>query len=124
MVMEYKLQAVEDLTKEDLLKVVEFYEEKNKEVEHHLKFAFSISDFEIKLSILKSIKEYMEKGEETVVKALQDLILDIYMYPEDIFEVTPIDDLIIDVEEQEKEYRENIVRVRFKEEVMTVKGGE
>lgn len=116
--MEYKLIPEEDLTKEDLLKVVKSYEEKTDELENHLKFAFGISDFGIKLSILKSIQKYEKDGEENIVKALQELILDIYMYPPDIFEVTPIDDLIEKVKEQEKDFTENIVRVRFNKELI------
>lgn len=116
--MEYKLIPEEDLTKEDLLKVVKSYEEKTEDLEYHLKVAESISEFDIKLSILKTIQKYEKEGEENIVKALQDLSLDIYMYPPDIFEVTPIDDLIETVKQHKKNFFENVLIVRVKDELM------
>lgn len=120
--MEYKLIPEEDLTKEELLKVVKSYEEKTEDLEYHLKVAESISEFDIKLSILKTIQKYEKEGEENIVKALQDLSLDIYMYPPDIFEVTPIDDLIETVKQHKKNFFENVLIVKVKDELMKASG--
>lgn len=114
--MEYKLRDVKDLTKEDLLEVVKFYEEKTDELEHHLKFAFSISEIEIKLVILKFLQEYEHK-DENVAGAFKDLLLSIYMYPENIFDVASVEDLIEEVEQQKDDYFEAL-NVRMAEEII------
>ncbi len=111
--VDYKLIPEEDLTKEKLLEVVRGYEDKTKELENQLKFAVNISEVDIKLDILRAIES---EEDEKVLSSLQSLFLSIYCYPDDLFRMKSVDDLINETMEIKKIIFDSYM-VRIEEEI-------
>ena len=74
-----------------------------KTLQRKLNFEREINEIDIKKTILIHIQQ---TNNPDVKQALQELFLDIYVYPEDIFEQKTITTLLNDIEKRRNNYEE------------------